>query len=101
MQRPQPTLPHQSTGDRMSEDPNLKLIEQAKSGNRQAFEELWSQHEGKANAVVCSQLQYSSDAASEVMHQVRINALRAISQFNGHASFPNWLCQIAHQAASR
>ncbi len=100
MQKPRPTLAHRFSSGRRAEDPNLTLIEQAKAGNLQAFEQLWRQHEAKANAVVCSQLQCRSDAASEVIRQVRINALHAIGHFKVNASFPNWLCQIAHETAS-
>lgn len=100
MQKTQPVLSRQSIGDSMSKDLNLKLIEKAKAGDQDAFEQLWSQHQNKANAVVCSRLQYSSDAVPEVMQQVRFNALRAIGQFNGHDRFSMWLCKLADRTAS-
>lgn len=40
MQKPKSVVIHQTIGDRMSQDSNLNLIEQAKTGNPQSFAQL-------------------------------------------------------------
>lgn len=70
------------------------LVEQAKSGSRQAFNELVRQHHVVVRSFVNRMLRDSA-AADDLAQEVFLTAFRQLSEYRGEAPFGSWLLGIA------
>jgi RNA polymerase sigma-70 factor (ECF subfamily) len=77
-----------------------QLVEQARSGDRDAFEELVRRHADRLYAVV---LRFVADAeeAEEVTQESFLRAWRSIDRFQGRSQFFTWLYRIGINEAKR
>ena len=77
-----------------------RLIEQARDGDRSAFEELVRHHADRLYAVV---LRFSSgpEEAEDVTQETFLRAWRSIGRFHGHSRFFTWLYRIGVNEAKR
>jgi RNA polymerase sigma-70 factor, ECF subfamily len=76
------------------------LVERAKAGDRDAFEELVRRHAERLYAVV---LRFVADAeeAQEVTQDAFLRAWRGIARFEGRSLFFTWLYRIGINEAKR
>lgn len=76
------------------------LVERARAGDREAFEELVRRHADQLYAVV---LRFSADAdtAQEATQEAFLRAWRSIGRFEGRSQFFTWLYRIAINEAKR
>lgn len=76
------------------------LIERARAGDRDAFEELVRRHAERLYAVV---LRFVADAdeAEEVTQEALLRAWRGIGRFEGRSRFFTWLYRIGINEAKR
>ena len=84
-------------GSAEEEDP---LVERARAGDREAFEELVRRHADRLHAVV---LRFVADreAADEVTQEAFLRAWRGIGRFQGRSRFFTWLYRIGINEAKR
>lgn len=78
----------------MKELPDRELVQRAKQGSLEAFNELVVRHQEKIfNAVYrfCS----NWDDACDITQRAFINAFRKISEFKGDSAFTTWMYRIA------
>lgn len=73
--------------------PDTELVNQAKDGSMQAFEELVRRHKDKIYARAFS-IMRNEDGAVEMSQMAWIRAWQKIHQFKGDASFPTWITRI-------
>jgi RNA polymerase sigma-70 factor (ECF subfamily) len=74
------------------------LVDQARHGDRIAFEELVRRHQHEV-FTLASRLVSSRDHASDVAQEAFIRAWRGIGRFRGDAAFSTWLHRITVNAA--
>jgi RNA polymerase sigma-70 factor, ECF subfamily len=76
------------------------LVERARAGDREAFEELVRRHADRLHAVV---LRFVADreAADEVTQEAFLRAWRGIGRFQGRSRFFTWLYRIGINEAKR
>jgi RNA polymerase sigma-70 factor (ECF subfamily) len=76
------------------------LVERAKAGDRDAFEELVRRHAERLYAVV---LRFVADGneAQEVTQEAFLRAWRSIARFEGRSRFFTWLYRIGINEAKR
>ena len=74
--------------------PDERLVEQARSGDGGAFEELIRRHKrkifGMAARIACDDLELE-----EIVQEVFIKAYEKLASFRGDAPFEHWLARIA------
>ncbi|MFY9343366.1 MAG: sigma-70 family RNA polymerase sigma factor [Planctomycetota bacterium] len=76
-----------------------RLVERARSGCRQAFGRLWSEHEGAVRAVVVRAA--PACLVEDVVQDVAVAALVGIASFRSESEFAGWVTAIArHRAVS-
>jgi RNA polymerase sigma-70 factor (ECF subfamily) len=80
--------------------PERQLVERARGGDREAFEELVRRHADRLYAVV---LRFVADAeeAEEVTQEAFLRAWRSIDRFQGRSQFFTWLYRIGINEAKR
>jgi RNA polymerase sigma-70 factor (ECF subfamily) len=81
-------------------DPEAILVERAKAGNSDAFEELVRRHADRLYAVVL-RFVADGDEAQEVTQEAFLRAWRSIRRFEGRAAFFTWLYRIGINEAKR
>ena len=69
------------------------LVEQARSGDRQAFRRLVERHQRRAFAIAMGLLRDESDAR-EVVQEAFLRVYRGLESFHGGSSFFTWLYRI-------
>ena len=74
-----------------AEDP--QLVEQAKGGDMQAFEELVSRHRNRIYVRAYS-IMRNENTAVDLSQNAWVKAWQRLDQFHGEASFPTWLSRI-------
>ncbi len=77
-------------GSRQEED---LLVDRARAGDRDAFEELVRKNADRLHAVVLG-FMADADAAQEVTQEAFLRAWRGISRFKGNSRFFTWLYRI-------
>jgi RNA polymerase sigma-70 factor, ECF subfamily len=75
-------------------DPDWALVERAKRGDGEAFEELVRRHADPLYSVV-RRLGLPADAAEEVVQETFLRAWRGIGSFRAESRFFTWLYRIA------
>ena len=76
------------------------LVERAKAGDRDAFEELVRRHAERLYAVVL-RFVADGDEAQEVTQEAFLRAWRSIARFEGRSRFFTWLYRIGINEAKR
>jgi RNA polymerase sigma-70 factor, ECF subfamily len=76
------------------------LVDRAKAGDRDAFEELVRRHAERLYAVVL-RFVADGDEAQEVTQEAFLRAWRSIARFEGRARFFTWLYRIGINEAKR
>ena len=75
----------------LAEDP--KLVDLAKAGDMQAFEELVSRHRDRVYVRAYS-IMRNEALAVDLSQNAWVKAWQRLEQFHGEASFPTWLSRI-------
>ena len=73
---------------------DAELVEQARAGDRQAFDQLMQRYEREMIGVAYRMLGHSEDAV-DLAQEVFLRAWLGLGQFRGEASFRSWLYRIA------
>ena len=76
----------------------VQLVERARAGDLEAFEELLGCHQGRVMRVVLSILKEPMDT-EEVAQDVFLTVFEKIDHFRGDSSFSTWLHRVAVNAA--
>ena len=76
----------------------VQLVERARAGDLEAFEELLGRHQQRVMRVVLSILKEPMDA-EEVAQDVLLTVFEKIDHFRGDSSFSTWLHRVAVNAA--
>ena len=76
----------------------VQLVERARTGDLEAFEELLGRHQQRVMRVVLSILKEPMDA-EEVAQDVFLTVFEKIDHFRGDSSFSTWLHRVAVNAA--
>ena len=76
----------------------VQLVERARAGDLEAFEELLGRHQHRVMRVVLSILKEPMDA-EEVAQDVFLTVFEKIDHFRGDSSFSTWLHRVAVNAA--
>jgi RNA polymerase sigma-70 factor, ECF subfamily len=76
------------------------LLDRARGGEREAFEELVRRHADRLYAVVLRFLGDRADA-EEATQEAFLRAWRSIERFEGRSQFFTWLCRIGLNEAKR
>jgi RNA polymerase sigma-70 factor, ECF subfamily len=77
-----------------------ELVDRARAGDRDAFEELVRRHANRLHAVVLRFL-HDQEAAQEVTQETFLRAWRGIDRFRGNSRFFTWLYRIGINEAKR
>ena len=84
-----------SPGNRGSEPPDdFELIQEVRSGKRQAFTELMRRHQQRIYWAA-RRIVGSHDEADDIVQETFIKAYLALGDFRGDSSFFTWLYRIA------
>ena len=74
------------------------LILQAKSGDRSAFDELWTRHSSKAFKMAY-RITRNREDAEDVIQDAWVRAHLHLNAFDGRATFSTWVIRIAINSA--
>ena len=88
--------PKQSEATQATDD--VQLVERARGGDLEAFEELLGRHQQRVLRVALSILKEPMDA-EEVAQDVFLTVFEKIELFRGDSSFTTWLHRVAVNAA--
>ncbi len=95
MKKSEPVLPQPHGKSKMEEQEEiLTLVDRAKSGDQDAFEELWRHYQRPITTVVKVMLGYGNSSVPDVVQEISIKVWRSIRQFNGESKFSTWLYRI-------
>jgi RNA polymerase sigma-70 factor, ECF subfamily len=83
---------------RIAATPEVELVERAKKGDLDAFEELANRYEQRVYSLALRMLRQEQDA-EDVTQQTFLSAMENLGRFRGEASFSTWLLRIASHAA--
>ena len=72
-----------------------ELVEAAKRGDREAFDELYRRYEPMVRQCVQKHMP-DPEEAEDITQEAFVNAYRALPYFRGESKFSTWLVQIAH-----
>jgi RNA polymerase sigma-70 factor (ECF subfamily) len=78
-------------------DPDLELVEKARSGDIAAFGALVERHGAVVHRIAARVV--GSDVADDVSQDVFLRAFHRLGRFRGEGAFRSWLLQIAHNTA--
>ncbi|MCL1066717.1 RNA polymerase sigma factor [Shewanella olleyana] len=74
------------------------LVNQAKTGDKAAFKQLYQRHQGRVYAI-SFRLSGSHDHADEICQDCFVRLWQKLDQFNGESQFTTWLHKLSvHQA---
>lgn len=79
-------------------DDDLELVQQAKTGNLEAFEKLVDKYEGRIYSLAMRILQNPHDA-EDVTQQTFLNVIENLKNFRHESTFSTWIMKIATYAA--
>lgn len=82
----------------MSNKTDLELIQDVKSGDKKAFEEIMQRHE-KFLMKITVRMTRDLDAAEDIVQDSFIKAYKRLHLFEGRSSLRSWLYQIALNTA--
>ena len=82
----------------MAESSDAELVQRAKAGDLDAFEQLTSRYERKVYSLAWRMLRQEQDA-EDVTQQTFLSLLENLKGFRGEASFSTWLLRVATHAA--
>lgn len=74
-------------------DPDSALVEQARSGDFEAFDQLVHRHQAHLYNLARRILRHEEDA-QEAVQDALLNAVQALPEFRGEAPFGNWIRRI-------
>lgn len=86
--------------DAVALDPEAELVARARTGDREAFEELFRRHYRQVYRVACRVLP-SAEEAEDAVQDAFVRAFRALGSFRGESAFCTWVCRIAINVALR
>lgn len=72
----------------------LQLVDLARQGDRQAFDELMRRHEDRVFAV-CLRIMRHREAALDAVQDTFLTVLRKVDRFRGDSAFSTWIYRIA------
>ncbi|HBO43263.1 MAG TPA: RNA polymerase subunit sigma-24 [Planctomycetaceae bacterium] len=78
----------------MPEDPDLRLVEAARSGDYPAFESLVKKYESRVHRLAMRIVRQRQDA-EEVVQQTFLSVLEHLGEFRRESVFATWLLRIA------
>ncbi|MBI3894856.1 MAG: RNA polymerase sigma factor [Acidobacteria bacterium] len=78
----------------VSEDPETKVIEEAKKGSAEAFETLYQMHKRRIYTL-CLRMTGNTAEAEDLTQEAFLQMFRKISSFRGDAAFSTWLHRLA------
>ena len=84
---------HNPFAEAVDESTDLDLIEQARSGSREALEKLTLRHQAWIYNIAVRMVFHPQDA-EEVTQEVLIKAITRLSTFQGESQFRTWLYRI-------
>jgi RNA polymerase sigma-70 factor, ECF subfamily len=91
-------MPHNGGGvNQVSKSLDELLVERAKRGDVQAFEQLIGQYEKKVFNTAY-RLTGNSEDAADVAQEAFLRAYSSLPEFRGDSSFATWLFRIVHNA---
>ena len=70
------------------------LIQQAQTGNKNAFTTLYQMHQGRVRSLVAKYAQ-DADDLEDLQQTVFVKAFLGIERFRGDAAFTTWITRIA------
>jgi RNA polymerase sigma-70 factor (ECF subfamily) len=82
----------------MTVDPDRELVERARAGERQAFDQLVARYQRRLLRLVLRLLRDQAEA-EDVVQEAFLKAYRALPRFRGDAAFYTWLYRIALNGA--
>ena len=82
----------------MAESSDGELVQRAKAGDLDAFEQLTRRYEQKVYSLAWRMLRQEQDA-EDVTQQTFLSLLENLKGFRGEASFSTWLLRVATHAA--
>ncbi|MFN3650136.1 MAG: RNA polymerase sigma factor [Armatimonadota bacterium] len=85
---------HSHDGLLNAADPDLRLLERARQGDRQAFESLFRKYQGYVYNVSLGMLSNGEDAA-DVTQETFLRLHRSLGSFRGDSTFSTWLYRVA------
>src|SRR5688572_11969999 len=92
-----PALRREAVGDGPAPDREAGLVEAARSGDREAFAELYEIHAPMVHGLLLAHARHGE--VRDLLHDVFLSALRRISSLEDPRSFGAWLCTIARNVA--
>jgi RNA polymerase sigma-70 factor (ECF subfamily) len=72
---------------------DLSLVERARAGDREAFEDLYHRHIGRVYAL-CLRMAGNASEAEELAQEALVRAWRKLGSFKGSAAFGSWLHRL-------
>jgi RNA polymerase sigma-70 factor (ECF subfamily) len=82
----------------MKVDPDRELVERARTGEREAFDQLVARYQRRLLRLVLRLLRDQAEA-EDVVQETFLKAYRALPRFRGDAAFYTWLYRIALNGA--
>ncbi len=76
------------------EDPEIDLIQRARSGDSRAFEELVFKYDRRILSIIAGYVN-GADEAKDIYQEVLIRVYRGLPQFRAESEFTTWLYRIA------
>jgi len=83
-------------GDSISSIDETKLVEELRSGDALAVEELYCAYRDKIHALVFNQIGKEGSAAEDIVQETFLAALKSMDKFRGDSQLYTWLCGIAY-----
>ncbi|MBI4458903.1 MAG: RNA polymerase sigma factor [Acidobacteria bacterium] len=83
-----------SSSPLISDNPESRLIEEAKQGNDGAFEALYHAHKRRIYSL-CLRMTGNTAEAEDLTQEAFLQMFRKISSFRGDAAFSTWLHRLA------
>jgi len=80
---------------RASAEEDAQWVEQAKTGNTRAFDQLVTKHRGGIYAMIYNMVKNDADAW-DLSQEAFIKAWKALPKFESRARFSTWLFRISH-----
>ncbi|WP_448213710.1 RNA polymerase sigma factor [Colwellia sp. MEBiC06753] len=79
--------------DRFKQDEECKLINQAKSGDQQAFYQLYELHHRRVYGL-CWRMLADKESAEDVCQEVFVQVWQKLASFQGNSKFSTWLHSV-------
>ena len=89
-----PMLEQPLTGESVSDDPDLEIVQRVKDGDTDAFEELVRRHGRRVYRSLIGILG-KAEEAEDALQDCFLKAFQHLPEFEGRARFSTWLVRIA------